>query len=141
MTSLGESGYGAIYLTANALVDFSDGATISWRQDMSRGSTRHWTDLWITPPPGAQHRSRLRQGEELPRQRAAGNLHGGGQQGKGRLHLRAGRRAFRRHSHFRRHSDNRTDINADANPQTDTGAKPYSLTACPPLPHKQEKAG
>ncbi len=171
MTSLGESGYGAIYLTANALVDFSDGATISWRQDMSRGSTRHWTDLSITPledylalPVGprvegvdlqgspcnairveqdaprqrtktrwhtresaTQHRSRLRQGEEFPRRRAAGNLRGGGRQGEGRQHLRAGRRAYRRHG------DNRTDINADA--------KPCSLTVCPPLPHKQEKAG
>jgi hypothetical protein len=50
MTAMGNPGYGAIYLTASATIDFSAGATISWEQDMSRGSTRNWTDLWITPP-------------------------------------------------------------------------------------------
>jgi hypothetical protein len=50
MTAIRASGYGAIYLTPNQMVDFSGGEAII-RFDVStlRGSNRDWVDLWITP--------------------------------------------------------------------------------------------
>jgi hypothetical protein len=50
MTALNASDYGAIYLTPNHLVDFSQGEAVI-RFDMStlRSSGRDWVDLWITP--------------------------------------------------------------------------------------------
>jgi hypothetical protein len=43
-------GYGAIYLTPNQIVDFTNGEAVV-RFDVStlRTSTRDWIDLWITP--------------------------------------------------------------------------------------------
>jgi hypothetical protein len=50
MTAINASGYGAIYLTPNQLVDFSTGeAVISWDMSTLRTSGRDWVDLWITP--------------------------------------------------------------------------------------------
>jgi hypothetical protein len=50
MTSLLAEGYGAIYLTPDQLVDFSnDEAVISWDMSTARSSGRDWVDLWITP--------------------------------------------------------------------------------------------
>jgi hypothetical protein len=49
MTAPGDAGYSVIYLTADNLVDFSSGATLSWRQDFQRGSSRSWVDMWIQP--------------------------------------------------------------------------------------------
>lgn len=49
MTAVGDAGYGVIYATASHLVDLSGNATVSWRQDFQRGSSRSWVDLWITP--------------------------------------------------------------------------------------------
>lgn len=51
MTAInGGGGYAAIYLTPPALADFPAGEAVV-RFDMStlRGSTRDWTDLWLTP--------------------------------------------------------------------------------------------
>ena len=50
MTALKASGYGAIYLTPNHLIDFSAGAAVL-QFDMStlRKSGRDWVDVWITP--------------------------------------------------------------------------------------------
>jgi hypothetical protein len=50
MTAINASGYGAIYLTPNQLVDFSNGeAVISWDMSTLRTSGRDWVDVWITP--------------------------------------------------------------------------------------------
>lgn len=50
MTAINASGYGAIYLTPNQLVDFSSGeATINFDLSTLRTSQRDWIDLWITP--------------------------------------------------------------------------------------------
>lgn len=50
MTAINEPGYGAIYLTPNQLVDFSQGeAVIRFDVSTARNSTRDWIDLWITP--------------------------------------------------------------------------------------------
>lgn len=50
MTALNTSGYGVIYLTPAALVDFSDGpATVSVDVSTLRMSGRDWWDIWITP--------------------------------------------------------------------------------------------
>lgn len=50
MTSLYATDYGVIYLTPDALVDFSGGeATIKFDLSTLRTSTRDWIDLWITP--------------------------------------------------------------------------------------------
>ena len=50
MTAINASGYGAVYLTPNQLVDFSAGESVV-RFDMStaRTSPRDWVDLWLTP--------------------------------------------------------------------------------------------
>jgi len=50
MTAINGAAYGAIYLTPNALANFSKGETVI-RFDMStlRTSDRDWVDLWITP--------------------------------------------------------------------------------------------
>lgn len=50
MTSINAGGYGAIYLTPNQMVDFSEGEAIV-RFDLStiRSSPRDWVDLWLTP--------------------------------------------------------------------------------------------
>lgn len=50
MTAMNASGYGAIYLTPNRLVDFSRGGAVI-RFDIStlRTSDRDWWDVWITP--------------------------------------------------------------------------------------------
>lgn len=42
-------GYGAIYLTPPAMVDFSNGATIDFASSTFRTSQRDWWDLWLTP--------------------------------------------------------------------------------------------
>lgn len=49
MTAINDPGYGVIYLTPNAMVDFSDGEAVI-RFDIStlRASQRDWIDLWIT---------------------------------------------------------------------------------------------
>lgn len=50
MTAINEGGYGAIYLTPNQLVNFSDGeAVIRFDVSTERTSGRDWIDLWITP--------------------------------------------------------------------------------------------
>jgi hypothetical protein len=50
MTSINAGGYGAIYLTPNQMVDFSEGEAVV-RFDLStiRSSPRDWVDLWLTP--------------------------------------------------------------------------------------------
>ena len=50
MTAIYDEGYGLIYLTPNAMVDFSQGEAVI-RFDMStlRTSFRDWVDIWITP--------------------------------------------------------------------------------------------
>ena len=50
MTAIKAGGYGLIYLTPNALVDFSQGEAVI-RVDVStlRASGRDWWDLWLTP--------------------------------------------------------------------------------------------
>ncbi len=50
MTALNADGYGAIYLTPDYMVDFSEGeAVISFDMSTARASGRDWIDLWITP--------------------------------------------------------------------------------------------
>ena len=50
MTSLYAQGYGVIYLTPPALLDWSHGtATVQWDMSTRRTSERDWVDLWITP--------------------------------------------------------------------------------------------
>jgi hypothetical protein len=50
MTAIKAGGYGAIYLTPAAMVDFTDGEAVI-RVDVStlRTSGRDWWDIWITP--------------------------------------------------------------------------------------------
>lgn len=49
MTSI-RSGYGAVYLTPNQMVDFENGpAVISYDLSTFRTSTRDWVDVWVTP--------------------------------------------------------------------------------------------
>ncbi|HEY1177540.1 MAG TPA: hypothetical protein VGF17_15390, partial [Phytomonospora sp.] len=50
MTAIKASGYGVIYVTPNAMVDFSSGeATVRWALDTFRSAGNDWVDLWITP--------------------------------------------------------------------------------------------
>lgn len=50
MTAMNAQGYGLIYLTPDAMVDFSQGeATIRFDVSTLRTSSRDWIDLWITP--------------------------------------------------------------------------------------------
>ena len=51
MTAINDSGYGAIYLTPNHILDFSNGQESIVRFDMStlKTSTRDWISVWITP--------------------------------------------------------------------------------------------
>jgi hypothetical protein len=50
MTAIKASGYGVVYLTPNALVDFTNGeASIKFALSTLRSSPRDWVDLWITP--------------------------------------------------------------------------------------------
>ena len=50
MTAINASGYGAVYLTPNQLVDFSQSeAVIRWDMSTLRTSGRDWVDLWISP--------------------------------------------------------------------------------------------
>jgi iron(III) transport system substrate-binding protein len=50
MTAQQARGYGVIYVTPNALVDFTGGeATIKFALATLRTSGRDWVDLWITP--------------------------------------------------------------------------------------------
>jgi hypothetical protein len=50
MTSPGLTGYGAIYMTPPALMDFSGGtATLSWDMSTLRTSSRDWVDIVLTP--------------------------------------------------------------------------------------------
>jgi hypothetical protein len=49
MTAI-NSGYGAIYLTPDHMVDFSDGeGVVTFDMSTQRGSGRDWVDLWISP--------------------------------------------------------------------------------------------
>lgn len=50
MTALKATGYGSIYVTPNALVDFTNGeASIKFAMSTLRTSANDWIDLWITP--------------------------------------------------------------------------------------------
>lgn len=50
MTSINAGGYGVIYLTPGALLDFSDGeAVIRFNLSTLRTSLRDWVDIWVTP--------------------------------------------------------------------------------------------
>lgn len=50
MTAINATGYGAIYLTPDHMVDFSWGeASIKFDVSTARTSTRDWWDLWISP--------------------------------------------------------------------------------------------
>lgn len=50
MTAIQASGYGMIYVTPNALVDFGGGeAVVKFALSTLRTSGRDWVDLWITP--------------------------------------------------------------------------------------------
>ena len=50
MTTLNATGYGAIYLTPNHLIDFSAGeAVLQFDMSTFRKTGRDWVDIWITP--------------------------------------------------------------------------------------------
>jgi hypothetical protein len=50
MTAIQAGGYGLIYLTPPALVDFSTGpAVIRWEMSTLRTALRDWVDVWVTP--------------------------------------------------------------------------------------------
>jgi hypothetical protein len=50
MTAIKADGYGVIYLTPPALLDWSQGeATLRWDMSTQRGSIRDWVDVWLTP--------------------------------------------------------------------------------------------
>ncbi len=50
MTALKASGYGAAYVTPNAMVDFGTGeAVVRWAMSTMRTSGHDWIDLWVTP--------------------------------------------------------------------------------------------
>lgn len=50
MTAIKAGGYGLVYLTPGAMVDFSEGeAVIRFDVSTLRTSDRDWIDLWITP--------------------------------------------------------------------------------------------
>ena len=50
MTAINATGYGAIYLTPDHMVDFTWGeAIIKFDVTTARTSTRDWWDLWISP--------------------------------------------------------------------------------------------
>jgi hypothetical protein len=50
MTAINATGYGVIYLTPNAMVDFTDQeAVVRFDLSTARSSERDWVDLWITP--------------------------------------------------------------------------------------------
>ena len=50
MTAINAGGYGVIYLTPDALVDFSNGeAVITFDVSTARTSLRDWIDIWISP--------------------------------------------------------------------------------------------
>jgi hypothetical protein len=50
MTALNSAGYGVIYVTPNAMVDWSGGeASVKFALATLRTSGRDWVDLWITP--------------------------------------------------------------------------------------------
>ena len=50
MTAINASGYGLIYLTPAAMLDFSNGSqTVSWDISTWWASGRDWWDVWLTP--------------------------------------------------------------------------------------------
>jgi len=50
MTAINGPGYGAIYLTPNHMVDFSEGeAVVRFNMSTFRKSGRDWIDVWISP--------------------------------------------------------------------------------------------
>lgn len=50
MTALRSAGYGMIYVTPNAMVDFTAGeASVKFALSTLRTSGRDWVDLWVTP--------------------------------------------------------------------------------------------
>jgi hypothetical protein len=50
MTSLKSAGYAVIYVTPNAMIDFSSGeATIRFALSTTRMSATDWVDIWVTP--------------------------------------------------------------------------------------------
>ncbi len=50
MTAINGAEYGAIYLTPDRMLDFSEGqATIRFDMSTLRSSERDWVDVWITP--------------------------------------------------------------------------------------------
>jgi hypothetical protein len=50
MTAIKAEGYGVIYLTPNAMVDFSAGeAVVRFDISTERTSLRDWIDVWVTP--------------------------------------------------------------------------------------------
>lgn len=50
MTAINASGYAAIYLTPDRMVDFSKGeAVIAFDVSTLRSSSRDWWDIWLTP--------------------------------------------------------------------------------------------
>lgn len=50
MTGILDGGYGVIYLTPDAMVDFSSGtAVIRFDVSTQRNSGRDWIDVWVTP--------------------------------------------------------------------------------------------
>lgn len=51
MTAVNDDGYGAIYLTPNQVLDFSNGKEAVVRFDVStlKTSTRDWINIWISP--------------------------------------------------------------------------------------------
>ena len=49
MTALNQGDYGVIYMAPPVLVDFSQGATITFQVSTLRASDRDWIDAWLTP--------------------------------------------------------------------------------------------
>lgn len=50
MTAIKADGYGVIYLTPPARLDWSQAeATLRWDMSTQRGSIRDWVDVWLTP--------------------------------------------------------------------------------------------
>ncbi len=54
MTAINEGGYGVIYLTPNAMLDFANGGIIQFELSTFRSSNRDWWDITVSPFDDAQ---------------------------------------------------------------------------------------
>ena len=49
MTTINAGGYGALYMTPNEMIDFSEEGVIRFDISTLRTSGRDWIDVWVTP--------------------------------------------------------------------------------------------